>query len=44
VLYAGDSVDGDEATVRTRILTPQRTEIPVDYRMHRRTDAGSSTT
>lgn len=36
VLYAGDSVDGDEATVRTRILTPQRTEIPVDYRMHRK--------
>jgi phospholipid transport system substrate-binding protein len=36
VLYVGESVDGDEATVRTRIVTPQRTEIPVDYRMRRK--------
>lgn len=35
VLYGGDSVDGDGATVRTRIVTPQRTEIPVEYRMRR---------
>ena len=35
VLFVGETVDGDEATVRTRIVTPQRTEIPVDYRMHR---------
>jgi phospholipid transport system substrate-binding protein len=36
VLYGGDAVDGNEATVRTRIVTPQGTEIPVDYRMHRK--------
>ena len=36
VLYSGESVEGDEATVRTRIVTPQRTEVPVDYRMHRK--------
>ncbi len=36
VLYTGESVAGDEATVRTRIVTSQRTEIPVDYRMRRR--------
>jgi phospholipid transport system substrate-binding protein len=36
VLYGGDAVDGHEATVRTRIITPQGTEIPVDYRMHRK--------
>jgi phospholipid transport system substrate-binding protein len=36
VLYTGESVTGDEATVRTRIVTAQRTEVPVDYRMHRR--------
>lgn len=36
VLYVGESVDSDEATVRTRIVTPQRTEIPVDYRMQRK--------
>ena len=36
VLYTGESVTGDEATIRTRIVTAQRTEVPVDYRMHRR--------
>jgi phospholipid transport system substrate-binding protein len=36
VLYTGETVAGDEATVRTRIITPQRTEVPVDYRMHRK--------
>jgi phospholipid transport system substrate-binding protein len=36
VLYTGESVTDGEATVRTRIVTAQRTEIPVDYRMHRR--------
>lgn len=35
VVYTGEVIDGDEATVRTRIETPQRTEVPVDYRMHR---------
>lgn len=33
-----DAVEGDQATVRTRIVTPQGTEIPVDYRMLRRGD------
>jgi phospholipid transport system substrate-binding protein len=36
VQYLGDSTAGDEATVRTRIVTAQKTEIPVDYRMHRK--------
>ena len=36
VIYAGETVTGDEATVRTRVTTPQRTEIPIDYRMHRK--------
>jgi len=36
VIYAGETMSGDEATVRTRIVTPQRTEVPVDYRMHRK--------
>jgi len=35
VAYTGENVDGDEATVRTRVVTAQRTEIPVDYRLHR---------
>lgn len=36
VLYTGETARGDEATVRTRIVTSQRTEVPVDYRMHRK--------
>ncbi len=36
--YLGDSVDGDVATVRTKIITKQGTEVPVDYRMLRRGD------
>lgn len=36
--YGGDTIDGDYATARTRIITRQGTEIPVDYRMHRRQD------
>lgn len=36
IQYNGELLDGDAlATVRTRIVTRQGTEIPVDYRMHR---------
>jgi len=35
IQFIGDSVDGDQANVRTRLVTKQGTEIPVDYRMHR---------
>jgi phospholipid transport system substrate-binding protein len=38
VTVLGDSIDGDLATVRTRIVTQQGAEIPVDYRMLRRGD------
>lgn len=36
VSYTGETIDGDVATVRTRLLTKQSTEIPVDYRMLKR--------
>lgn len=35
IQYVGDTVEGDQATVRTRLVTKQGVEIPVDYRMHR---------
>jgi phospholipid transport system substrate-binding protein len=35
VQFLGDSMDGSQATVRTKLITKQGTEIPVDYRMHR---------
>ena len=33
IQFLGDSAEGDLATVRTKIVTKQGTEIPVDYRM-----------
>src|SRR5512132_3989608 len=35
IQYTGESVEGDQAQVRTKLITKQGTEIPVDYRMHR---------
>ena len=35
ILYVGETLDGDHAVVRTRIVTRAGTEIPVDYRLHR---------
>lgn len=36
IIYAGDTVDGDQASVRTRIVVKAGNEIPVDYRMLKR--------
>lgn len=38
VSYSGESVEGDRAMVRSRIVTPKGSEIPIDYRMHRAND------
>ena len=38
IMYLGDTVDGDYATVRTKLLTRQGTEIPVEYKMVRQAD------
>jgi phospholipid transport system substrate-binding protein len=35
IVFVGDTIDGDQASVRTRLVTKQGAEIPVDYRMHR---------
>src|SRR5574341_1125003 len=32
IQYTGEVIDGDQAVVKTRIVTKQGTEIPVDYR------------
>jgi phospholipid transport system substrate-binding protein len=34
VRYVGETIDGDEATVKTRIVTKKGSEVPVDYRLH----------
>lgn len=33
IVYAGEAVNGSQAVVKTRIVTRQTTEIPVEYRM-----------
>ena len=38
IQYTGERMDGDYATVSTRIVTKNGTEVPVDYRMVKRTD------
>jgi len=38
IVYAGDSVDGPLAIVKTRLVTRQGTEVPVEYRMLLRDD------
>jgi phospholipid transport system substrate-binding protein len=38
IAFTGEVVDGDTATVRSRIVTRQGSEIPVDYRMLRAGD------
>ena len=35
IVYASESLEGDQALVRTRLVTKQGTEIPVDYRLHK---------
>ncbi len=35
VAFVGESRDGDQATVRTKITTKQNQEVPIDYRMIR---------
>lgn len=36
--FAGETVEGEGAVVRTKLVTKQGTEIPIDYRMLKRGD------
>lgn len=38
IVYVGETIEGDVAQVRTKLVTKQSTEIPVDYRLLRRGD------
>ena len=38
VVYADEAVEGDHATVRTKLITKSNTEIPIDYRMQKEGD------
>ena len=36
--YVSETVEGDQATVKTRIVTKKGTEVPIEYRMMRESD------
>jgi phospholipid transport system substrate-binding protein len=38
IAFTGEAVDSGLATVRTRFVTKQGSEIPIDYRMHQKGD------
>jgi phospholipid transport system substrate-binding protein len=38
IVYGGERVDGEVATVATKILTKNATEVPIEYRLLRRGD------
>src|SRR5262245_32205233 len=38
LLFTGEAVDGEYATVRGKLVTKQRVEVPVEARLHRRDD------
>jgi phospholipid transport system substrate-binding protein len=38
IQYVGESIEGEGAVVRTKLLTKQGTEIPIDYRMLHKAD------
>jgi phospholipid transport system substrate-binding protein len=38
IVFVNETIEDDQATVRTRIITKQGSEVPVDYRMLRRGD------
>jgi phospholipid transport system substrate-binding protein len=38
IAYNGDSIDGEAALVKTKIITKQGTDVPIDYRMLKRSD------
>jgi phospholipid transport system substrate-binding protein len=38
IAYVGERVDGEEASVRSRVVTAKGSQIPVEYRLHRVND------
>jgi phospholipid transport system substrate-binding protein len=38
IVYASETIEGDQATVRTKLITKSGTEVPIDYRMQKEGD------
>ena len=39
IAYVSERVDGDQASVRSQVVTAKGSQIPVEYRLHRANDA-----
>ncbi len=35
IMYVGEKIDGDEASVQSRVVTPKGAEVALDYRLYR---------
>jgi phospholipid transport system substrate-binding protein len=42
IAYVGERVDGNEASVRSQVVTAKGSQIPVEYRLHRANDVWSA--
>lgn len=42
IAYTAERVDGDEASVQSRVVTAKGSQIPVEYRLHRINDGWSA--
>jgi phospholipid transport system substrate-binding protein len=42
ISYTGERVDGDEASVRSQVVTAKGSQIPVEYRLHRISESWSA--
>ena len=38
ITYNGERVEGDDARVQSRVVTPKGSEVPIEYRLYRATD------
>ena len=38
ITYVGEQLEGDDARVQSRVVTPKGSEVPIEYRLYRGTD------
>ena len=38
ITYVGEQIEGDDARVQSRVVTPKGSEVPIEYRLYRSTE------
>ena len=38
ITYVGERIEGDDARVQSRVVTPKGSEVPIEYRLYRSTE------